>query len=332
MLRVVDHLPPGLLECEAPALAERLGGPTLVRLAGARPEPLFVSVLLHGNETSGWDAARALLAEHREHTLSRALTLFIGNVEAARVGRRHLDGQPDFNRIWRGGALPEQRMAAGLIDMMRDDGVFASVDVHNNSGDNPHYACVNTLDPEALVLASLFGRLVVFSTDPDSVLSLAFSAICPSVTLECGLSANPAGAEHARRFLETCLALEEFPERMVPPSDIDLYRNVARVRVPAGVSFGFAAAGVDLRLDAALEAMNFHELPAGVVVARVRPGSRGRLEARDSSGEDIASRFFVRRDDALVTRKRAMPAMFTRDERIIRQDCLCYLMERFDPA
>jgi hypothetical protein len=30
----------------------------------------------------------------------------------------------------------------------------------------------------------------------------------------------------------------------------------------------------------------------------------------------------------IALRQRLMPAMLTRDERVIRQDCLCYLMER----
>lgn len=332
MLRTLDHVPPGLLDCEAPALAERLGGPTLFRLPGARPEPLFVSVLLHGNEVSGWNAARALLARHAGRRLPRALALLVGNVQAAREGRRRLDGQPDFNRIWRGGTSPEEQMAAGIVDAMRDEGVFACVDVHNNSGSNPHYACVNTLDPEGLELAAMFTPLVVYSTDPDTVLSLAFSAFCPAVTLECGLPGRGAGGEHAARFLETCLHLAEFPERLVPPSEIDLYRNVARVRVANGASFGFDRDDVDLRLDAAIEQRNFDVLPAGTPFARVRPGSRARLEARDAAGVDHFERFFALSDDALVTREPVVPAMFTRDERIIRQDCLCYLMERFDPA
>jgi hypothetical protein len=36
----------------------------------------------------------------------------------------------------------------------------------------------------------------------------------------------------------------------------------------------------------------------------------------------------VRRGE-LLTRRVVMPSMLTLDERVIRQDCLCYLMERF---
>lgn len=63
------------------------------------PEPLFVSMLLHGNETTGLLAVQRLLDKYRDQPLPRALSVFVGNVEAARLGLRRLEGQPDYNRI-----------------------------------------------------------------------------------------------------------------------------------------------------------------------------------------------------------------------------------------
>ncbi len=63
MLQEPDQLPAGLLATDSRDLAGALGGPTLIYLPGGRQSPLFVSVLLHGNETVGWDAVRALLSE-----------------------------------------------------------------------------------------------------------------------------------------------------------------------------------------------------------------------------------------------------------------------------
>ena len=72
-LRQVEGLPPGLLDAEAHQLADLLGGPTFLRIKRRVPSalsrresalsasvcaPIFVSVLLHGNETSGWDGLR----------------------------------------------------------------------------------------------------------------------------------------------------------------------------------------------------------------------------------------------------------------------------------
>ena len=94
-IRVLDHLPEGLLDTPATGLAALLGGPTLIHLNGHRDPPLFISVLLHGNEVSGWNGVRRLLAENR--TLARSLMLFIGNVDAAAAGVRTLDHQQDYN-------------------------------------------------------------------------------------------------------------------------------------------------------------------------------------------------------------------------------------------
>ena len=59
-------------------------------------------MLLHGNEDTGLKAIQSLLADYRGRALPRALSLFVGNVQAAAQGQRHLEGQPDYNRVWPG--------------------------------------------------------------------------------------------------------------------------------------------------------------------------------------------------------------------------------------
>ena len=107
MLEIFNHLPDGLLDQEASGLHQVLKGPTLIHIAGRKRRPLYVSVLLHGNETTGWETIRALLKRYPEGELPRSLSLFIGNVRAARENLRFLDDQPDYNRIWSGGDGPD---------------------------------------------------------------------------------------------------------------------------------------------------------------------------------------------------------------------------------
>jgi len=45
---------------------------------------------------------------------------------------------------------------------MRLRDVFASVDIHNNTGLNPHYGCVTALRHASLHLAAMFSRTVVY--------------------------------------------------------------------------------------------------------------------------------------------------------------------------
>jgi len=337
MLQEFDHLPAGLLATDSRDLARTLGGPTLIHLPGGRQPPLFVSVLLHGNETVGWDAVRALLGERirrfGEPRLPRALSLFIGNVAAAAQGLRHLPEQPDYNRIWPGGELPaspETRLAATVLERMAGRGVFAGIDLHNNTGANPHYACVDRLDSRSLQLATLFARTVVYFNGPPGVQSLAFADPCPTVTLECGKVGEAAGVMRARTLVDAALHLAAIPEHPVAPQDLDLFHTVARVLVPPDLSLGFPPATADLVLDPDLERFNFRELPRGTAFARLRHLDLGvGFRVLDAEGRDIASRFFHLQDGEVRLRHPAMPAMLTHDLTVIRQDCLGYLLERY---
>ena len=96
-LRELQALPKGFLEASVADLHALLGGPTLIHLKGPQP-PLFVSTLLHGNETTGIDALQTVLRDYAGTGLPRALSIFIGNTAAAAKGKRLLPGQPDFNR------------------------------------------------------------------------------------------------------------------------------------------------------------------------------------------------------------------------------------------
>ena len=105
MLTILDRLPAGFLDIEAHRLHTLFDGPTLVHLPGRLPEPLFVSILLHGNEITGLLAVQQLLKYYGDRQLPRSLSLLIGNIDAARARVRRLDTQPDYNRIWRGGRV-----------------------------------------------------------------------------------------------------------------------------------------------------------------------------------------------------------------------------------
>jgi len=332
-MREREQIPEGLLGLEAPQLQAALHGPTLIHVQGRRDPPVFVSVLMHGNETVGWEAVRDLLGRYASRGLPRSLSLFIGNVAAAAQGVRRLEHQPDYNRVWPGSDLdptPEHRLMREVVDRMAERGVFASVDVHNNTGVNPHYACVNVIDHRFLHLATLFSRTVVYFLRPRGVQSMAMGKLCPAVTLECGKVGQALGVEHARDYLEACLHLSEHPLHPVAEHDIDLFHTVAQVKVPEGVSFGFGEPGLDIHFAEDLDRLNFRELPRGTSLGWVRPGSSVTLEVQDELGRDVSGRFFLIEDDELRVRVPVMPSMLTRDERVIRQDCLCYLMERYN--
>lgn len=336
MLNELNELPDGLLHLDATRLHAHLGGPSLIHIQGRREPPLFLSVLMHGNEVTGWEAVRRVLKRYLKNDeleLPRSLSLFIANTEAAAEGMRHLPGQPDYNRIWPGAEdthSEEAGMMHQVVDIMSTRDLFASIDLHNNTGLNPHYACVNVLEHTALHLASLFSRTVVYFVRPRGVASMAMATLGPSVTLECGKVGQEHGTAHATEYIDACLHLAELPRHAVAPHDIDLFHTVAVVRVPEEVSFGFGEQGYTLDFNADLDRLNFRELPLGTSFGRVQDGEGLPLNVRDERDRDVAQRYFEIEQGHLKTRLSVMPSMLTRDITVIRQDCLCYLMERYN--
>lgn len=331
MLQQRDSLPAGFLHASARELHHLLPGPTLIHLPGHVGGPLFVTILQHGNEDSGLRAVQRLLAEFQGHPLPRPLSLFAANVDAAREGRRRLEGQPDYNRCWPGTdreELPETVMMAAVFETMRERRPFAAVDVHNTTGHNPLHAAVNVLDDRNLQLARRFSRTVVHFTRPHGALAAAFADICPAVILECGRAGEAAGIDRAHAFLRECLLMETLSDEPPPPDTIDLFTSIALVRIPDDVHFRFGNPdGVELALDPALDRWNFRELPAGTVIGRVR-GEALPLHALAPDGRDVTADLFELHDGALRLRRTMTPVLLTRDPNVIRQDCLCHLLER----
>ena len=349
-LRCLDEVPAGLLSAEPHELSALLGGPTLLHVAGAsdgcpkQAGTLFISVLLHGNETSGWYAVRQLLRDHPAPR--RDLLLFIGNVEAAARGVRTLPGQRDFNRMWR----EPTGVAHQVLQRAAAQPLLAVVDLHNNTGKNPHYAVLTDLLPGSLSLAALFGDTAVYIEEPATVLTRAFSPQTPNVALELGPVGDGQATARGYDFLCRLLSLDSILP--APPAGIRLYRALARVHPRSGARFGFAGdaaganpadgdrrgqnaegvaarhgqqEGLDLVLNDAIEAANFARLPPGTLFGTASNGSA--LQVLDNKHTEATERFFDFQDNCIRLKTSVVPAMYTTDPNVVRQDCLCYFME-----
>ncbi len=330
-LQQIDIYPEALLSCEAKDLHALFPEPTLLHLPGKNSQPLFISILLHGNETTGFLAIQRILNQYAQQSLPRSLSIFFGNTRAAALGLRRLDSQPDYNRIWPGTdttPCPETFMASQIVDIMRAKNVFASIDIHNNTGLNPHYACINKLDNRYLQLANLFSRLVVYFLRPLGVQSAAFAKLCPAVTLECGRPGMQFGLDHAYAYLKDCLHLTELATHPVHIQDIDLFHTTAQVKIKQDSSFSFSDRGAELLFDTQIDRMNFAEISAGTCFGSVQNDITMPVLATDEHGVDVTKQFFKIDNKQLQIKRKTMPSMLTLDERVIRQDCLCYLMER----
>lgn len=330
MLTILESLDDEVLLLPAEELHTRLPGPVLVHLKGRKQPALFASVLLHGNEHTGWEAVRKCLLGSSGRELPRDFSLYIGNVQAARYGKRYLDEQRDFNRVWEGNEnSPEHEMMRTVVEQMKQRGVFGSIDIHNNSGKNPHYACVNRTDNKFLQLGSLFSRTMVYFTRPRGVQSMAFAQFCPAVTVECGLSGEKSGIDHACEFIDACMHIEKLPERTLGNRDIDLYHTVATVKIMDDHQFGFDHKDYDLWLDRNIEYFNFRELPRGSCIGKVNSNKGNPLIITDEQGEDVSQDYFSIIDGDLISNREIIPAMITLNTDVIKKDCLCYLMEHY---
>lgn len=328
-LSVLEAIPEGLFATPAEQLIHKLEAPTLLHIPGLRSPPLFISVLLHGNETSGWQALCRLL--HNAGPPDRSIILFIGNIEAASQGLRSLPGQMDFNRIWQG-QHPYTPLASSLLAALQAQPLFAALDLHNNTGRNPHYSVLTEITPQTTALAFLFSNKAVLVEEPDTVLTRAVQHLCPATTVELGPINDPRSTERCYELLRTYVALDAIPNER--PGDLIMHRALARVHVIADVEFDFAddlsdsrATIDDLVLTAGMEAVNFHPITAGTEFGFTRKPLQSVLRVLDPQHQDVTTQYLeeIHGDISLV--RSVIPAMYTTDREVIRQDCLCYLME-----
>lgn len=326
---ILSKLPGGFFDLDVENILTLFPKPTLIHLQGDKSLPLFVSILLHGNEYTGLKAMQALLRKYVDHfDLPRSIYLFIGNVTAAAQGLRVIPGQSDYNRCWPGTEMQandEIQLMQEVFERVTQDGLFAAIDVHNNSGFNPHYGCISDLTQSNLHLAAMFNHIGLVIRQPKGLSTMAFDGFCPATTLECGRPGEVAGINHAVELLDALLHMDHFPQRPLAAHDIQLMESFGRVKIPQHIEFEFNLNGkAELLFDADFERYNFSELQSHHVFAQ--SNSSKPLVISDHLGEDITDQIIRVEHGKIFLNKTLMPAMITTDKAIVRQDCLCYLL------
>ena len=326
-LSILSEIPEGFFELEIDNILEVFPEPTLIHLTGHKSPAIFVSILLHGNEYSGLKAVQALLSKYQQK-LPRSMYLFIGNVEAAQANLRVLPGQTDFNRCWPGTEIePDSatRLMTEVIEVTTRDRLFAAIDIHNNTGANPHYACMTDVTQDNQHLAAMFNHIGLVFKRPKGVSTMAFNGICPAATLECGKPGEITGIEHAAELLDALLHMDHFPQRPIAAHDLQLVQSMATLNIPDDISFDFnLSAQADLTFEMGFERKNFTEIKTTDVFAFTRVTNP--LLVTNQEGEDVTSEMMRVENGKVYLNRTLMPAMITLDKTIIRQDCLCYLM------
>ncbi len=322
----LDHLPPALASVTARDLRSVFPNPTLIRLEGRHKQPLALGVMLHGNEPVGLAVLKRLQAWMNDHPLPRSLIIFVGNVFAAEAGLRKLPGRPDFNRIWKGGPEPEHRLGEAVLAAFDEVDLFAHIDLHNNTGANPHYCCLHNERADTLQLASFLGPLAMFTHNPPTMFSNARASTIPAITAECGQPGEKAGEDAAFNLVMDTLHLDHF--RGAPDRKLTVFEVKGRIEIAPDASFAFSnGVDADLELPPKLEHWNFFERPAGSTFARRLTG-RQVMTVVDEDRNDVTDHFFRVEGDRVILTRDATPAMLTMSEAAIRADCLGYLMQK----
>ncbi|HUH07350.1 MAG TPA: succinylglutamate desuccinylase/aspartoacylase family protein, partial [Egibacteraceae bacterium] len=209
-----DELKP-LLDGSDEDVLVALGKPTLIRIPGTDADPgaRLVSCLLHGNEDSGYRAVLDLLRSSPRFGFD--LWVLIGNVRAAThegwFAHRYLDDQEDFNRVW-GLDEPTTRMrrcADEVLAVLNEANLDGAIDLHNNTGQNPHYAILPRLTSATLSLgAACVDTALIWNMRVHTLMEQLVDR-CPVVSMECGLPGVSENTAFAASALDCFLRLEQ---------------------------------------------------------------------------------------------------------------------------
>jgi succinylglutamate desuccinylase len=338
-LTITDRIPSAFLSITYKQIKELFDTPTLIQLKGEKNPAIFISILLHGNEYSGLQIMQEILKKYQTtdgYKLPRSIWLFVGNVDAAQMGVRLRDGQIDFNRAWPGTPEPHSDTAIliqEVMDTITQEELFAAIDLHNNTGQNPPYGCISDVNENNKYLASFFNHFAMVFQSPKGVSTIAFDDICPAITLECATPGNEPAKKRAFELIDDLMHMDHFPQKPLPSHDLQLVKNVAVIKINSDVTFCFEddvysdSVGYDLTLVKNFELHNFTMLEKNEVFAYTKVEKP--LLVLSPSGEDITDEIILNNNGNLSLINAMMPAMISMDKKIVLQDCLCYLLEDY---
>ena len=308
------------LECEAKNLHALLENPTIFDLSNGYPAS-FISVLLHGNEVTGWDAIRRYISTQDMSKPCNSMVLYVGNVEAAATNQRLLAQQMDFNRIWCGGNRPEHEHAEKVVGYLREIKPRFALDIHNNSGLNPHYSVITHATIDCLFHARKFSDIALLAPKPHSVITRRLNELCPSITIEVGLSGEQDSLDRTLEYLD--YVANNDASTIERPNDLSVFRTIASMQIESSGSANFCTFP-DLNAD--LQRLNFSLVPAGTYLTKTL-NDDWTIKVYDNDDNDETQRYLDVNHSQVRFQQSVFMAMFTLNKQNAYQDCVCYFLE-----
>lgn len=322
-MKIIDSLPKEFFITDAKSLHLLFPEPTLIRLKGRDERCVFISTLLHGDETTGLRVLQEVLATE---TLPCSVLVLIGNPQAARLGVRRLSDEIDQNRIWSGQNLAKTPWAQELLTKVLSHNPIVAIDIHNTSGKTKPYSVISYLNGEHVFLGSLFDPMIVHFREPNTTLVSGMGQHLPAVVVECGPSTDDTdNKSKCVRFVRQVLNLQNIQTRSLVDPSLQLFESYARVFVRGQVGFGDASCALNLNPD--LDSYNMSLTPASTVWGTIRAGAE--FVVQDAHMNDITNEFFDLSQGQLLVRKPFVPSLITTSVKAAKDDCLCYLMKSF---
>ena len=331
-----DGLPANFFNISPQNVETWLEGPSVFRIRGENQNlpPLLVSILLHGNETTGFYALQIFLKQYRDQeiALPRNLIIVIGNPKASAKSSRRLQTQPDYNRIWSKHDISEKLteenlMANEILDFVIAEKPFAHVDIHNNTGKNPFYCVVSKIEENFKKLAFSFGEALILITEPRGAFSVAMSDYCPAVVLECGRSGDGLGIIKVKEYLDKLIVLNTLNE--IEYENQLIYKTIARVKIQPGTIIDFNGESdqdVEFSFIQEIEDLNFASVSKDTILCHANGTEKIPL-ILDNDNNDISSSYVYNDNKIIRLSKDVIPAMLSTNIQVTLEDCLGYLME-----
>lgn len=286
-----------------------------------------ISVLVHGNEPSGFFACHQLLKEKFRPAMNTAW--IISSVRAAGTEplftHRQLPGEYDLNR--RFGVHPVEdpvtALAFDMTDYIRERQPRWVLDIHNTSGRGPAFGvAVANSNAIARLLSPFTDRLIVTHLVVGSLMEQNFN--CPVVTLECGGASDPSAHACAVAGLRQLLSSLEQPAAL---PQLTLYQHPVRVQLRAGHSLGYGSrsnSSATLTLRADVEQLNSQPTEPGTCIGWLTQPLADVLSAVNDQRQQVIEQLFCVQKGALVTRVPMQIFMATPRADIALSDCLFY--------
>lgn len=165
--------------------------------------PVFISTLIHGNETCGLNALIKEINEEKEYL--NDVYFMIGNIKAAREDKRLLD--ENFNRIWV--EIPKtdnEIIASKVIEFIKRIKPQLILDLHSYEADNvlPHCFTTNT-DNKSLEISKKLSEFTFINRGDENLLVDMTKDICPSFIIECGINHSKDADDYAYNSIQKVL-------------------------------------------------------------------------------------------------------------------------------